>query len=61
MNMWVTISYEGREVGAIYRLSSKRDVGLDFSGGDRLNRPYLTVSLSASLTGRLLESLVKQV
>jgi hypothetical protein len=47
--------------GAIYRLSSKRYVGLDFSGGDQLNRPYLTVSLSASLTGRLLESLVKQV
>jgi hypothetical protein len=39
MNVWVTSSYEERDVGAIYRLSSKRVVGLDFSGEDRLNCP----------------------
>jgi hypothetical protein len=60
MNVWVTSGYEGREMWeAIYRLSSKRVVVLDFSREDQLNRPWLTVSLSASLTGRLLDSLVK--
>jgi hypothetical protein len=58
MNVWVTISYEEREVGG-YRLFSKRVVGLEFSGEDRLNRPWLTVSLSVSLTDRLLDSLIK--
>jgi hypothetical protein len=45
-----TSSYEERDVGAIYRLSSKRVVGLDFSGEDQLNRPCLTISLSARQT-----------
>jgi hypothetical protein len=56
MNVWVTSSYEERDVGG-YRLSSKRALGLDFRAGS--TSPWLTVSLSASLTYRLLDSLVK--
>jgi hypothetical protein len=53
-------SHMWREVGvSIYRWGFKTSCWVDFFGKDRLNRPCLTVSLSASLTSRLLRSLVK--
>jgi hypothetical protein len=52
-------SYVGRVVGvSIYRWGFKTSRWADFAVEDRLNCPWLTASLSASLTGRLLDSLV---
>jgi hypothetical protein len=39
MNVWATNNYEERDVGAIYRLSSKRVVGLDFLGRNGSTAP----------------------
>jgi hypothetical protein len=44
---------------SIYRWGFNTSRWANFAVEDRLNRPWLTVSLSTSLTCRLLDSLVK--